>query len=334
MLYSLIIPVFNRPDHIEALLKCLVKQTFRDFEILIIESGSSIKSDKIVETFSQQINIRYFFKGNDGQGFSRNYGMERAQGDYFVILDSDILLDENYLENLNNHLTTKYLDCFGGPDRLHPDSNNIQKAVNYCMTSIFTTGGTRGQSKSVGKYYPRSFNMGFSRKVYEATMGYKIPYLGEDMELSMRIQALGFSTGLVPTAYVYHERKKTFSGFYKQMHWFGRARINIYSFFPQSLKLIHSLPVGFLLYFAITLISAFYSPFLFMAMATPLILYFAAIFIDASLQYNSLIIGFLSIYGAFLLMAGYGIGFLTDFYKKVLIKKKNAPLSNFSDKKL
>ncbi|MBY0425515.1 MAG: glycosyltransferase, partial [Cytophagales bacterium] len=288
MYYSLIIPVFNRPDHIEALLQCLAKQKFKNFEVLVIESGSTIRSDKVAEGFMGILDVKYFFKGNDGQGFSRNYGMERANGEYFVILDSDILLDDDYLSNLDTYLRTTPLDCFGGPDRLHPASNDIQKAVNYCMTSFLTTGGTRGKSTSVGVYYPRSFNMGFSRKVYEATKGYKIPFLGEDIELSRRIQTLGFRTGLVESAYVYHERKKSFSGFYKQMHWFGRARVNIYTFFPDTLKLVHLIPVAFTLYTLLAIILLPFSPQFSIVLFVPWIAYLLAIITDASFTHKSL----------------------------------------------
>lgn len=334
MYYSLIIPVFNRPDHIEALLKCLVKQKFTDFEVLIIESGSSIRSDAVVESFKNQLNISYYYKGNDGQGFSRNYGMARAKGDYFIILDSDILLDEDYVWQVDDYLKKDYLDCFGGPDRLHPASNDTQKAVNYLMTSLLTTGGTRGKTTSVSKYYPRSFNMGFSRKVYEATQGYKIPFLGEDIELSRRIQALGFRTGLIPNAYVYHERKKSLAGFYKQMHWFGRARVNIYTFFPDTLKLVHLLPVGFMLYLVSIVLLGLVLPSVALWFGLPLGIYIVSIGIDSFIAHKNLKVSGLSMVGVFYLMSAYALGFLGDYYKKVLFGQKDVKTSNFSDKKL
>jgi glycosyltransferase involved in cell wall biosynthesis len=173
MLYSFIIPVYNRPEEIQALLECILKQTYQNFEVLIIESGSEIKSDKVVQSFASQLDIHYYYKGNDGQGFSRNYGMARSKGDFFVILDSDVLLDPDYLQNLDEGIKADNLDAFGGPDKLHPAANDMQKAVNYSMTSFLTTGGIRGSKKNMGKFYPRSFNMGISRKVYEATGGYR-----------------------------------------------------------------------------------------------------------------------------------------------------------------
>ncbi len=329
MKYSIIVPVFNRPDHIHALLACLVKQTFADFEVLVVESGSSIKSDLVVEEFKSKLNIRYFFKGNDGQGFSRNYGMKNALGDYFIILDSDILVPDQFVENVDAGIKKNKFDAYGGPDRLHPEANDTQKAVDYCMTSMLTTGGTRGKANAVGKFYPRSFNMGVSKAVFEKTQGYKIPFLGEDIEWSRRIMAAGFSTGLIEEAYIFHERKKTISGFYKQMHWFGRARINIFSFYPDTLKLVHFLPLAYAGFQILALLASFLLPNFIFLIWLPILVYHQFVFLDATRKHNSLKISALSTWGACVLMWAYALGMLKGL-KDYILKKSKA--TNFSDK--
>lgn len=320
MFYSVIIPVYNRPDEIEALLNCLVPQTLRNFEVLIVESGSSIKSDQVVETFKGKLDIQYFYKGNDGQGFSRNYGMARAKGDYFVILDSDVLLDSDFLEQIDKGIKEQGLDAYGGPDKLHPESTPMQKAVNYSMTSFLTTGGIRGSKKNKGTFYPRSFNMGVSRKVYEATGGYKLPYMGEDIEWSARIMALGFKTGLVEKAHVYHKRKKDLKSYYKQMHWFGRARININRYFPKTLKLIHFVPLAFVSYLVFSLQMFLFVPWGWLVII-PLKLFFIAVFVDALIQYKSLEVALLSIPAVFIQLYGYAVGMVEEGVGKG--KKRN-----------
>jgi glycosyltransferase involved in cell wall biosynthesis len=321
MFYSLIIPVYNRPDHIQSLLECLVDQEYKDFEVLVVESGSSIKSDEVVASFKDLLNISYHYKGNDGQGFSRNYGMARAKGEYFVILDSDILLDSDYLSNLDRRLKEDFLDAYGGPDKLHPASSPTQKAVNYVMTSFLTTGGTRGGKKQVGKYYPRSFDMGISREVYDATKGYKLPFMGEDIELSKRIMSLGYKIGFIPDVHVYHERKDSLKKFYKQMHWFGRSRVNIFSHFPDTLKPIHFLPLAFTAYVLLLLILLVMNGAWAFLAGIPLLIYMALIFTDSTILFRSPLIGLQCVAGTFVLMTAYSHGFLEQFWNQIILKK-------------
>lgn len=318
MLYSLIVPVYNRPDEIEDLLSCLVKQTYKDFEIVIVESGSTIPSDEVIAKYKDQLSIQHYMYKNAGQGFSRNFGMSKAKGDYFVILDSDILLDTDYLENLNRSLSENYLDQFGGPDRAHSSFSPLQKAIDFIMTSGLTTGGIRGNKKHVGKFHPRSFNMGFSREVYEKTQGFKYPYFGEDIELSRRILSLGFNSGLIPEAYVYHKRKKKLAHYYKQMFFFGRARIQIFKLFPDTLKLTHFFPTCFTLYYTGLIPLAIICPTWAGYAAIPLALYTSLIFKGALRTHQSLKVGLLAIPALFTQMTGYGLGFLKDFVRRVI----------------
>jgi glycosyltransferase involved in cell wall biosynthesis len=322
MFYSFVIPVFNRPDHIEKLLECLVKQTYKGFEVIVIESGSSIKSDRVVQGFSAKLNIKYIFKSNDGQGYSRNRGMQEAKGDYFIILDSDILMPDTYLEVVDKTLEENYLDTFGGPDKLHPASSDFQKAVNFCMTSLLTTGGTRGKKSSVGKYYPRSFNMGVSRAVYEKTNGFKIPFMGEDIEWSQRIIAAGFKTGLIEDAYVNHERKSDLKGYFKQLNLFGKARINVSQLVPGSFKITHMLPIVYCAYVLLLVLLALVKSQLLLIFAIPFLAYNLALFISASLTYKSLKIGLNSVFLSNTLMVAYAKGMLSEFYKLYILKEK------------
>lgn len=321
MFFSVIVPVFNRPDEIQELLICFSRQTYKNFEVLIVESGSSVKSDEVVRSFAGKLNVHYHLKGNDGQGFSRNYGMKFAKGDYFVILDSDVLLDDDFLEKIANALKTDWLDCYGGPDRLHPKATNVQKAVDFCMTSLLTTGGIRGGKSRVGKFYPRSFNMGFSREVYEKTNGYKLPYFGEDMEFSARVMSLGFKTGLIPEAHVYHKRKEKLAHFFKQMHFFGRARINTFLLFPDSLKFTHFFPLVFCLGLISIVILTFLGCSLGIIGLVAYVFYLLAIFIASCIRNKDIMVGMISFAAVFYQMVGYAFGFCQEAWMRLVLKK-------------
>src|SRR5476651_2490328 len=255
MFFSVIIPLYNRPQEIGELLYTLTLQTYTRFEVLVIEDGSVNDASEVVEGYNDRLDIKYFVKPNSGQGFSRNFGFERAVGDYFIIFDSDCLIPPDYLEIVAESLIANHLDAYGGPDAAHASFTPIQKAISYAMTSPFTTGGIRGNKKGIGQFHPRSFNMGISRRVWETAGGFIITRLGEDIEYSIRIHSLGFKIGLIPKAKVYHKRRTSFLQFYKQLHFFGRARINVYKFFPKELKAVHFFPAVFTLGLIFTLVS-------------------------------------------------------------------------------
>ncbi len=316
--YSVIIPVFNRPDELLELLTCLAAQTYTHFEVIIVEDGSTTKADSVTESFRQKLNISYFYKPNSGQGFARNYGFERATGDYFVVLDSDALIEPNYLQIIENQLNNDYLDLYGGPDTDHPDFTDIQKAISYSMTSLFTTGGIRGKKNNLGgTFHPRSFNMGLSRQVWQRTGGFQISRMGEDIIFSISAIKLGFRSGLIPEAFIYHKRRTSFSQFFKQLKFFGRARINISRFYPDELKLVHTFPLVFTVgCAAIPVLYFVYKP-LFWIGVSVLILYKLLIFGDALIQTKSLKIAFLSLIAAFVQLFGYGTGFSQEGIKRL-----------------
>ncbi len=314
--YSVIVPVYNRPQEVLELLESLCLQTFTNFEILIVEDGSDQPCKEVVSRFEGKLDIKYFFKANSGQGFSRNYGFERAEGDYFVVFDSDCLIPESYFATVDAYLDQHQLDVFGGPDKAHSSFTPLQKAISYSMTSPFTTGGIRGNKKHVGVFHPRSFNMGISRAVFEKTGGYLITRMGEDIEFSLRAIQHGFKTGLIPDAFVYHKRRTSLRQFFKQLHFFGRARINIKRFFPSELKAVHALPAIFVIGLVIWAFSYFLHPWLFFIGAGLLALFTLAVLLHSLIQGGSLKVALLSVAAAFTQLTAYGIGMLTESFRK------------------
>ena len=319
--FSVIIPVYNRPIELAELLNCLTQQLYTNFEVVIIEDGSKIDSKEVVDTFKNKLAISYFVKENGGQGFARNYAFERAKGDFFIILDSDALIEPSYLTEVYKGIQEEQLDLFGGPDREHVSFTPIQKAISYSMTSFFTTGGIRGKAKNIGgKFHPRSFNMGISRQVWGKTGGFKITRMGEDIEFSIRCIENGFKSGLLPNAFIYHKRRTSFIQFYEQLHFFGRARINISRFFPKELKWVHFIPMAYFIFFWNTVIWNIIDIKLGMILSSMLITYWILIFLDALIKSKSLLIAFLGLISANIQLLAYGKGFLEEGLKKLTNK--------------
>ncbi len=313
---SLIVPVFNRPQEVDELLESLSKQSKTNFEVIIVEDGSIDKCDGIVSKYSSTLNIKYFYKENSGPGQSRNFGAQKADGDYFIFFDSDVIVPGNYIDIVNEELNKQYVDAFGGPDAAHPSFSPIQKAINYSMTSFFTTGGIRGSKSSVEKFHPRSFNMGISRKVFEVTGGFSAMRFGEDIDFSLRIMEAEFSTALFNDAFVYHKRRNTLRSFFKQVNNSGVARINLFKRHPESLKLVHLLPAIFLLgeLFCILMALFFSIWFLF-----PLGIFALLVLIDASIRNRSLMVGLLSVVTSFEQLTAYGLGFIKATWKRIIL---------------
>ncbi len=319
MKYSLIIPVYNRPDEVKELLESLLTQTYTDFEVIIVEDGSSVPCEDVVKNFSDRLPIHYYIKPNSGPGQSRNYGVERATGEYVLILDSDCILPAFYLQEVENELRTNPCDAFGGPDKAHPSFTDTQKAINYSMTSFFTTGGIRGGKRKLDKFYPRSFNMGIRRELYLSMGGFSDMRFGEDIDFSIRIFKGGYSCRLFPEAWVWHKRRTDFKKFFKQVHNSGIARINLYLKYPDSLKTVHLLPAVFTLGVAGILLSSFVCPWA----LTLLGVYALFVFADATRQNHSIKIGMLAVFAAFVQLIGYGTGFLSAWWQRCVRKKKS-----------
>lgn len=314
---SLIIPLYNRPDEIRELLDSLCLQSDSDFEVVVVEDGSELKSDEIVSSFENRLSIQYFFKPNSGPGQSRNYGAERAKGNYFIFLDSDCIIPPDYIKAVKSFLADNPVDAFGGPDRADESFSNIQKAINYSMTALFTTGGIRGSKHSVEKFHPRSFNMGYSKQVFETTKGFAKMRFGEDIDMSIRMMKAGFKTALIPEAYVYHKRRSTWRQFYKQVHNSGIARINLYKRHPESLKMLHFFPAAFTTF---VIFSGLVAPFSLIPLGF-LAFYFLVILIDATKQNNSLAVGLMAILASFIQLFSYGLGFIKAFYRRLILRR-------------
>jgi glycosyltransferase involved in cell wall biosynthesis len=316
--FSIIIPVFNRPEELKELLESLCMQTFKDFEVIIVEDGSEVDSENVVKTYSK-LKLFYFKKGNSGPGLSRNYGAERARASILLFFDSDCVIPPEYLESVYSYLKVFPVDSFGGPDRFHPSFTPIQKAIGYSMSSFLTTGGIRGGKTSVEKFHPRSFNMGFTKEVFEVTNGFSPMRFGEDMDLSIRIKEAGFSTALIPDAYVYHRRRTDFKKFFKQVYNSGIARINLFKRHPKSLKLFHFFPSGFVVYsIASVIISLLAQNVLF---AIPLFVYSSAVFVSALVEQKNVELAVLSLIASFVQLFGYGIGFIEAFWKRIILRE-------------
>lgn len=320
MKYSIIIPVYNRPDEADELLQSLTQQTVKDFEVIIVEDGSSVPCKHIADKYSSLLDIKYFLKENGGPGPARNYGVERAQGDYVLILDSDCVIPQGYLAAVEAELKANPCDAFGGPDAAHDSFTPVQKAISYSMTSFFTTGGIRGGKKkgAMDKFYPRSFNMGVKRSVYNELNGFSKMRFGEDIDFSYRIVEAGHPCRLFPEAWVWHKRRTDFRKFFKQVFNSGIARINLEKRHPGTMKLVHMLPmvftVGVIGLVLLAIIAAIFIPEYCWIPLLPLLLYALLIFIDSSKQNKSLWVGLLSIPAAFVQLMGYGLGFIKAWW--------------------
>lgn len=317
--FSFIIPVYNRPNEIDELLTSMQQLEFDShFEVVIVEDGSQKTAEKIIEKYQDTLQISYYKKENTGPGDSRNYAMQKAKGDYFLILDSDCLLPKHYLQEVDRALASKFVHCFGGPDAAHSSFSSLQKAINYSMTSLFTTGGIRGKNKSVGKFQPRSFNMGLSKEVFEKTKGFGTIHPGEDPDLAIRIWKAGYETSLFENAYVFHKRRISFSKFYQQVHKFGLVRPILNSWHPETAKLVFWFP----LLFCLALVGAIVLGFLGYYFAViPFGIYFLVLILDSTIKNRSLVVGLMSFLATLIQFYGYGSGFINTTINVGLLKK-------------
>src|SRR5574344_1342201 len=317
MKYSFIIPVYNRPEEVDELLRSLSEQTLRDFEVIVVEDGSSLPCNKIADGYTGTMDVHYYNKQNSGPGQSRNYGAERSQGEYLIVLDSDCVLPPSYLQAVDDELRREPSDAFGGPDRSHPSFTPTQKAISYSMTSFFTTGGIRGGKKKLDKFYPRSFNMGIKRSVFAALGGFSNMRFGEDIDLSIRLFEAGCHCRLFPEAWVWHKRRTDLKKFFKQVHNSGIARINLWKRHPGSLKMVHLLPAVFTVGVVILLLGSVVCRWSLL----PLILFAVLIFADAAMKEKSVEVGLKAVCASYVQLLGYGSGFLRAWWRRVVCGK-------------
>lgn len=317
--YSVIIPVYNRPDEIDDLLKSLACQDFKDFEVVITEDGSTVPSDTTVAKYTDTLQIQYFTKTNEGRSMARNHSIAHARGQWLVFFDSDCVIPADYFTKLDKCLTLLPTDCFGGPDAAHPSFTVTQKAINFAMTSFLTTGGIRGGRKQLEKFTPRTFNMGFTKEVCERVGGFREMF-SEDIDMSKRIEAAGYKTTLFPDLFVFHKRRGTLTKFFRQVHIFGMSRITLRELYPGSLKMVHTLPAlavmlaaGLILTAALTADLWWLSPFA---------IWILAVFVTALCKNRSLTVALLAVPASIYQITGYGTGFIRAWVKRSILGKR------------
>lgn len=310
----MIVPVFNRPDEISDLLASLASQSDSGFETVIVEDGSTIPCREQCEAYAGRLSLKYFYKDNEGRSIARNYGMDRAGGDYFIFVDSDCILPPDYIGRLREALGETPADCFGGPDAAHESFTDTQKAINYSMTSFLTTGGIRGGKVHMEKFTPRTFNMGFSRQVYEKVGGFREMF-SEDIDMSTRIRLAGFSIMLFPDVAVYHKRRVDFRKFWRQVHVFGMSRITLQLLYPGSMKAVHWLPALFVIGAVAMIVWAFFWKWA----LVPLLIYILALWIWGMISTRSLKIGTMGVGAAMVQLCGYGTGFIRAYVWKIIL---------------
>ncbi|MBP3738614.1 MAG: glycosyltransferase [Muribaculaceae bacterium] len=313
--FSVIVPVYNRPAEVEDLMRSLAEQSLQDFEVMIVEDGSTVPCRDVVERYSDRVDVHYFYKDNEGRSLARNYGIERATGKYFIFFDSDCVIPCDYFKTLRAALESDYVPCFGGPDAAGDDFTDVQKAISFSMTAFLTTGGIRGGKVQLEKFVPRSFNMGYSREVWERVGGFREMF-SEDIDMSTRIRQAGFAIRLVREAYVYHKRRTSIAKFARQTHVFGMSRITLKLLYPDSLKLVHTLPALFVLgcvaLIVLALVWRWWA-------ILPLVLYAVLLWVSALWQTRSLKIASLAVVTSFVQLWSYGTGFIRAYVWKILL---------------
>ena len=312
--FSIIVPVYNRIDEVSDLLESLTHQSNNDFEIVLVEDGSTEPCKAVADQYADRLNLQYYHKSNEGRSIARNYGIVRANGDYFVFVDSDCVLPPDYIEQLHFSLRNDYSDCFGGPDAAHESFTDIQKAINYSMTSFLTTGGIRGGKVQLEKFVPRTFNMGFSRKVYEKVGGFREMF-SEDIDMSTRIRLAGFSIKLFRNVSVYHKRRVDFKKFWRQVHVFGMSRITLKLLYPGSMKAVHTLPALFVIFSIIMVLGTIWCRW----SIVPLAFYLLCVWIAGIISTRSLKIGSIGVITSLIQLFGYGTGFIKAYVWKILL---------------
>ena len=314
MLFSIIVPVYNRPDEVADLMASLAAQTDKGFEIVIVEDGSTVPCKEQAEKYSSACSLQYFYKDNEGRSIARNYGMDRAKGDFFVFVDSDCILPPFYIERLRKELEGSGIKFFGGPDAAHESFTPTQKAINFAMTSFLTTGGLRGGKVSMEKFVPRTFNMGFAKEVYQKAGGFREMF-SEDIDMSTRVRQAGYDPVLLRDCYVFHKRRGNLRKFWNQVHIFGMSRITLKLLYPGSMKLVHWAPAVFVIGASVLIIASFFNPW-FLA---PLVIYIFLLWISALISLKKLKESFIAVAAGLIQLTGYGTGFIKAYFRKIIL---------------
>lgn len=320
MYFSVVVPTFSRPDEVTELLISLMEQQDKNFEVIIADGSLDDSVGRVIQNFKNKLPLIYLYKKALGISESRNWGVENAKGDFVVFFDSDCVIPPQYFVEVKKFLNDHPLDAYGGPDKASENFNSNQKAISYAMTSFFTTGGIRGKKSHVGRYQPRSFNMGIRREVFNELKGFSGLKVSEDIDLIIRLNKKGFHSGLIEDAYVFHKRRSTFYKFFRQVLSFGSGRIDLQKRHGDALKPVHLLPSLFVIYMLAGIILSLFSKPILVFWAASLMAYAIAILLDASIQYRNPVIGLMSVYAALVMLTGYGIGMLKAIFMRFVFK--------------
>jgi len=327
--FSIIIPSFNRVDEITALLVSMEELRFprSQFELIIADDGSTDETLHFIKSYSSAsgLNLILVSQSNQGPGAARNLGVAAASGDFFIFIDSDVTVPGHWLEEISKQLQLEGGQAFGGPDTYRDDFPALLKAINHSMNSFLTTGGLRGKKgKSLARYYPRSFNMGLSRALWEKTGGFSKLRHGQDIEFSHRLHQAGAKILFIPKAFVFHKRRTSLKKFFKQVFNWGVARINLYKMNPSMLEPLHALPAVASAGYLLLSLMAFFHPVLkqiwlvFSAFGLLLLLFSSA---QALRQYRSIAVALYVPLVIPIQIFGYGIGFIYNFIRRVIFRK-------------
>ena len=320
--YSVVLPTFGRPGDVDEFLASLSQQEFKYFEVIIVDATFNDSVGQVAGKYNNTLSLQYIYRKGLGISESRNLGVDHAKGDYVVFIDSDCIVPPQYFTEIESFLASNKADAFGGPDAASETFTPVQKSINYVMTSFLTTGGIRGRKKRVSKFQPRGFNMGISRKVFMDIGGYSGMKVAEDVDLSMRIHKGGYTTALIPDAYVYHKRKTSLYKFYVQMFMYGKARIDLILRHREALRITYLLPLFFILYLLAGFASAFFVMPVFYIFLATLIFYALAVFIDSSLHNKSIGVGLMSAFAAYEFLTGYGLGIIFNFFRRIVFRNR------------
>lgn len=322
MRFSVIVPTFGRPEEVKELLSSFLDQDNKDFEIIIVDGSLDTLLEKVIGEFKDKINIRYYYEKGLGISDSRNLGANKASGEYLVFMDSDCIVSPDYFTIVNNFLSKNKVEGFTGPDKAHSSFSMVQKAINYAMTSHFTTGGIRGQRIHIGKIHLRGFNMSILKEAFIKIGGFSGLKVGEDIDISMRFHNAGYKAALIVNAYVYHKRKTNFLKFFIQLFLHGKARIDLYKRHRKSLKALYFLPSVFILYLLAGISTIFYCNLCFTIFLLSILFYVLLLFTDASIRNKNAGIGFLSVYSSIIMLIAYGAGFIYNFVKRIILRSR------------
>ena len=327
--YSIIIPSFNRADELSELLKSFEQLDFpKDaYEVIIADDGSTDTTAELVKKFQDKksFTLTYCSQQNKGLGAARNLGMENAAGDFFVFVDSDVTVPPHWLNEIDLGLSREKADAFGGPDTYLDSFPALLKAINYSMTSFITTGGLRGKKgRKLAKFYPRSFNMGLSRKLQEKIGGFGNLRHGQDIEYSSRIIRSGAKVFFAEKAFVFHKRRTNLRRFLRQVFNWGIARINLYQIDPSMFEPLHAAPAAALILVLTVSAAAVFSPLFFWLFKIGLVsglLVLLFSMADAAIKYKQLKPSFYLPLVIPIQVFAYGAGFIYNFIRRAVFKK-------------